>query len=61
MAQNGVFSHNKVENKYATLTFNKNIMKANGWKSDFYMKKEKIDVIEIDIDPRDEVVTTITF
>ena len=55
------FYHKKVENKYATLSFNKNIVKKHGWKSESYMKKEKIDVVEIDINPNDKIVTTITF
>jgi len=56
-----IFSSNKVENKYATISSNKKIIKRNGWKSESYMKKEKINVLEIDISPNDKIITTITF
>lgn len=55
------FKNNEVINKDISIKFSKEIQIKEGWKSEYYMRKEKIKIVELKLNANDEILTKITF
>tara|TARA_Y100001970_G_C13582710_1_gene531658 strand:- start:173 stop:553 length:381 start_codon:yes stop_codon:yes gene_type:complete len=55
------FKNKEVINNDISIKFSKEIKIKEGWKSEYYMRKEKINIAEIKLNANDQILTKINF